>query len=824
MVDVQRVEEGWRLRARSGAPAEQVERLGDDLPATVPGTAHTDLVAAGLIDDIALTGLETDQDWVQDVDWSYTATVDATAATGAVRELVLEGLDTLATVLVDGREVLRSSDMFHQHVLDVTDAGDSFELRVDFDAAMPEAKRREAEIGTLPRPYWFPYNYLRKMACSYGWDWGPTTATSGIWQPVSLRSWSEARLAEVDVRASVVDGVPTLDLAVRTQVAPGSSPAGLTAHVTLAGSSSELVLDGGAGSTRLQDDSLALWWPRGYGQPALHDLAVELRSADGTVLDRDERRVGFRSIELDQTPDDEGRTFALVVNGRRVWVRGFNWIPDDPFPHRVDRARYADRIQHAVDANANLLRVWGGGRFESDDFYDECDERGLLVWQDFLFACAAYDEDEQTVREVTEEVTQNVQRLRHRASLALWCGGNECLEGHAHWGWQPTLDGRPWGEHYYRTLLPERVAALDGTRPYIPGSPFTNTPDGDPQDSRDGTNHIWTTWGMVDYEYYEWYRPRFVAEFGYQAPASYPTLLRATGTDEIDPASPVLQSHQKALGEDKLALGLQRHFFDPVTDPKAWYYANQLLQARAVTLGIPHFRSQYERCSGTVWWQLNDCWPSLSWAVLDVAGERRLGYHAIRDAYADRIAVLSVPSGDMRLTLVNDSDEPWDATARVRHEALVGGTLAEGELTVVVPPRSAERVLVADVTGRRVDASVDELVVVDVPGAPRTVRASRPDRAIVALQPQSVTATAEQRDGAVVVRVVAGALVRDLSLLAELRGFGYRVEGQLATLVAGEEHEFTVHRTDRAVTVDELGDLDELLWSDNKVRDISAVE
>lgn len=818
MKTVEPLRASWQVQARGPVPAGLAGALSGPLTAAVPGCVHTDLIAAGLVDDLAVRGTEADQDWVQEVDWTYTAHVDARAE-GAHRELVLEGLDTLATVSIDGTPVLTSSDMFHRHVLDLSSFPDTFELQVDFRAAMPEARRREAERGTLPRPYWFPYNYLRKMACSFGWDWGPTTVTCGVWKPVLLQTWDVARLDEVDVRARLVDGVPTLDVAV---TAVGDTE-GLVAVVDLAGRAQRVELGGGRGSVRLQDESLALWWPRGYGEPHLHAVTVMLLGPDGATLDSDVRRVGFRSVELDQTPDAEGSSFALVVNGRRVWVRGFDWIPDDIYPTRVDRDRYADRVGHALAAGANFLRVWGGGIVESDDFYDLCDEQGVLVWQDFLFACAAYDEDEQTVAEVREEVAQAVRRLRHRASLALWCGGNECLEGHEHWGWEPVLDGRPWGLQYYTELIPGRLAELDGTRPYIPGSPFSPGGDGDPRDSREGTVHIWTTWGQVDYEYYELYRPRFVAEFGYQAPASWPTLTRATGTDQLDPRSPLLQTHQKALGEDKLELGLVRHFPDPVTDPRAWYFAAQLLQARAVRVGIPHFRSQYERCSGTVWWQLNDCWPALSWAVLDVAGERRLGWHAMRDAYADRLAVLSALPDDVRLTLVNDSDEEWTATAVVRHVHVDGHVIAEGKADVSLAPRSAHRLGVSALTGRRVDASVEEVVVVDVPGAPRATRASRPDRAF-GLRGQDVEVGTEPRpDGSVAVEVTARTLVRDLCLLAELRGFGYRVDGQLATLGAADRHTFLVSRADGPVDLASLGDVTDLLWSENRVRETAAV-
>ncbi len=289
------------------------------------------------------------------------------------------------------------------------------------------------------------------------------------------------------------------------------------------------------------------WWPIGRGEQPRYDIDVTL-SAGGAVLDVAQRRVGFRHVALDVTPDPDGHgaAFVFVVNGERIWIRGFNWIPDDCFPARVDRARLAARIDEAVAANANLLRVWGGGVYESDDFYDECDRRGVLVWQDFAFACAAYPE-ELLGAEVRAEAIDNVTRLMSHPSLLLWCANNENLLGYAEWGWREVLGDRPWGEGFYRSLLPGVVAELDPHRPFIDGSPTSLDPAIHPNDDRFGAVHLWDVWNEHDYEHYRTHTPRFVTEFGFQAPATYPTLRRALAGRPLDRADPALAHHQKAL-------------------------------------------------------------------------------------------------------------------------------------------------------------------------------------------------------------------------------------------------------------------------------------
>jgi len=400
-----------------------------------------------------------------------------------------------------------------------------------------------------------------------------------------------------------------------------------------------------------------LWHPRGFGEPTMYTVTISLLNSVDEVVDQHTKRVGFRKVELDQSKFDNREMFAILVNGARVWARGVNWIPDDPFPHRVSRAQYEKKIDDLFSVEVNAIRVWGGGIYESDDFYDLCDEKGIIVWQDFLFACAAYPENESFEAEVRAEATEAISRLANHPSLVLWCGGNECIEGFQHWGWQEPLAGKAWGSKYYYEVLPQLLQEIDGTRAYIPGSPFSTLSE-DVKDFSSGTNHIWDVWNERGYQRYEEYSPSFAAEFGYNGPGSWQTLTQAIGKNTLDSRDPDLATHQKAFdGMDKIAAGLKREFLPEFVAGPQWYFAAQLVQARAVEIGLKHFRSQYDTCSGSVLWQYNDMWPAISWAVSDSAGSRKLSWYAMREAYRPRL--LHFSGANRELVIINDTTEHW---------------------------------------------------------------------------------------------------------------------------------------------------------------------
>lgn len=511
MKEVVQLTEDWSLR--------HGESL---LRAQVPGCVHTDLLTAGLIPDPFLGVNEPEVAWVGRRAWTYVRDVAATdtAEEGHERtDLVFDGLDTAATVTLDGRELGRTRNMHRHHRFDVT--GRHGQLKVDFASAYDEAASVRALTGERPNVYPEPFQYIRKMASSFGWDWGPTLVTAGIWRPVRLERWSTARLAGVRPLVTVEGGTGRVEVRVEVERTAQGADRSLAVRATVAGVEAHAAVDGTRAVLTLDVPDVSLWWPRGYGAQPLYDLEVALVEDGpeaGRPLDSWQRRIGFRNVELDRSEDEHGTGFTFVVNGVRVFVRGVNWIPDDVFPSRITPERYRTRLRQTAEAGVDLVRIWGGGIYEDDAFYDACDELGLMVWQDFLFACAAYPEEQPLRGEVEAEARDNVVRLMPHPSLVLWNGNNENLWGFRDWDWEPELAGDSWGGGYYLDLLPRIVAELDPTRPYTAGSPWSGSWDHHPNDPAHGTHHSWEVWNRRDYAEYRDSVPRFVSEFGWQAP------------------------------------------------------------------------------------------------------------------------------------------------------------------------------------------------------------------------------------------------------------------------------------------------------------------
>ncbi|GGM12061.1 beta-mannosidase [Streptomyces fumigatiscleroticus] len=758
--------EGWILRHPDGS--------GEPLPASVPGCVHTDLLAAGLIPDPFLGRNETEVAWVGRRDWTYETELRAGSAHEQT-DLVFDGLDTVAEILLDGRPLGRVRNMHRSYRFDVT--GLSGRLTVRFASAYAEAEAVRGRLGERPAAYTEPYQYVRKMACSFGWDWGPTLVTAGIWRPARLEHWSTARLARIRPLVTVDGNVGRVEAHVDVERTRVEAP--LTVEARIGGTRARAELDGTSGTVRLEVADPELWWPRGHGGQPLYELELTLLHGE-EPLDVWRRRIGFRTVALDTAPDAHGTGFTLVVNGERLFARGVNWIPDDAFPSRITRERYRERLRQAADAGVDLVRVWGGGIYESEDFYDACDELGLLVWQDFPFACAAYPEEQPLRGEVEAEARENVVRLMPHPSLALWNGNNENLWGFRDWDWERRLAGDSWGEGYYLGLLPRVVAELDPARPYTAGSPWSGSWLHHPNDPAHGTHHSWEVWNRRDYADYRLDVPRFVAEFGWQAPPAHATLRRALPGEKLAPGSPGMLHHQKAEdGNGKLERGLARHFPLPGDDFDRWHYLTQVNQARAVAAGIEHWRSHWPVCAGTVVWQLNDCWPVTSWAAIDGDGRVKPLYHELKRLYADRLLTFQERDGELVLAAVNQAAREWTSAMTLRRMSVAGETVATAEVELSAGRRA---VAVVEVERRLVPVGPKEFLVADAAEGLRALHFPVPDREIpypdpefdVALVPDGITVTART-------------LVRDLLLQADRLDPAARADRGLVTLLPGEQ-------------------------------------
>ena len=782
MPDLRLIHSGWTVRAVSAADHGVV----GPVPASVPGCVHTDLLAAGLIPDPYLDDNEVGTAWIGRTAWLYQTTFDADDLDADRVQLVANGLDTVATVTLNGVELGKTANMHRTYRFDVGSllrATDN-ELSVRFDSAYTYAERLREQLGARPNAYDEPFQYIRKMASNFGWDWGPTLVTAGIWQPIGLEAWSQARLAQVRPAVTVDSGDGHVDVHVTVERA-AATPLRLSA--TIAGRTTSVTIPAGstAAVVSVEVPQAQLWWPRGYGDPHRYQLDVALHDVDGAVLDSWQRYIGFRTVTLDTSQDRDGTRFVFWINGVQVFVRGVNWIPDDAFVTRVDRARYAERIGQAVDAGVNYLRVWGGGRYESDDFYDLADELGVLVGQDFLFACAAYPEEEPLAAEVAAEAREQVVRLMSHPSLVLWVGNNENIWGWHDWGWQEELAGRTWGEGYYLRVLPQIVGELDPTRPYWPGSPYSGDATLHPNDPAHGTMHIWDVWNTHDYRHYGTYRPRFVAEFGFQAPPTYATLRRSVSDQPLAPTSPGVMHHQKADdGNGKLARGLVGHFPAPEGFDN-WHWATQLNQARAISFGIEHFRSLRPLCMGTILWQLNDNWPVTSWSAIDGDGRRKPLWHALRRVYADRLVTIQPRDGVPTLIAVNDTPMPWTCELDVRRLTFNGDPKAKATIALDVPAGGSTTVaLPADVTSP--DNIALEVIVADSE-AGRALWFFADDAGLAYPRPVTDVQVRDAPDGSgLLVEVTARTFVRDLSLFVDRIDPAATIDQQLVTLLPGE--------------------------------------
>lgn len=799
--------EGWTVRVAGGGPVPP-EVAGRTVPAAVPGCVHTDLMAAGLIGDPYVDAAEQDLVWMHRVDWRFARPLRLEPAAPDERvDLVLDGVDTVATVRLGGVVLGRTANMHRGHRFDVRALADGQEreLVVDIASATTYAEGERDRLGARPNAYPTPFNYVRKMACSFGWDWGPDLRTAGIWKPVTLHRWRVARLAEVRPLVGVgPDGTGVVELHVEVERSGLAAAGALELRAEVAGVVARAVVPADAARAALvvRVPDAPLWWPAGYGDQPLCDVVVTLldggTDGDGVdgaddVLDRWTSRVGFRTVELRTDDDEHGTAFTLVVNGRPVFVKGANWIPDDHFVSRVTRERLAARFDQALGANLNLLRVWGGGIYESDDFYDLADERGLLVWQDFLLACAAYPEEEPLAGELAAEARENVVRLMPHPSLVVWNGGNENVWGHEDWGWKAELGGLTWGGGYAHELLRDVVARTDPTRPYCDNSPYSprRTPDEvHPNDPDHGTHHQWEVWNRVDWTEYRSEVPRFCSEFGFQGPPTWRTLTESVHAadggpieDAPDPKNdPVWLVHQKAEdGNGKLDRGMAPHVGVPERFVD-WHWAAQLVQARAVRYALEHYRSWWPRTAGAIVWQLNDCWPVTSWAAVDGAGRPKPLWWALRQAFAPRLLTVVERDGATCVASVNDTDEPWVGDLRVRRETLGGRLVAEESVAVAVDPRQVHvHVVRAAVAGW--DDPVTEVLVATMgdgvavhPGAEDVRLALDPDPADYAVER---TATGYR------LRVQARSLVRDLVVHADRIAPEAVVSDALVTLPAG---------------------------------------
>ena len=683
MTDKQIISTNWVASLASGnSPIELPKRI----PATVPGSIHTDLMAQGLIADPFLDDNERLLSWIGYCDWDYDCEFDWAPTDKKFTELVFEGVDTVASIYLNGTslgEVANQHRSYRYEVQHLLKQGKN-QLKVKFSSPIRYADRMSLEYGYRPHVNHHPYNSVRKMAANFGWDWGIDTSTSGLWKPVYLESF-DTRIASVRPTLTLEGSTGIANVIVELSGEPATS---LTVKI---GDQEIEVSDPvvGENNVQLKIENPKLWSTHLEGTPNLYQLRASLGNGQEVF----ECQVGYRTITLEFPKDETGIGFEFHLNGKPIFIRGVNWIPNDAFLHRITKESLRQRLTQAKAANINLIRVWGGGIYETEDFYELCNELGLLVWQDFLFACASYSE-EGLGQEVEAEARQNISRIMKHPSLALWNGNNENLWGHQEWNWQQRLQGKSWGAGFYYELLPSLVAELDPGRPYTPGSPFSPDTDKLHNDPSAGSVHIWDLWNQKDYPHYLDYKPRFVAEFGWQGPANWATIKESIYDEPLTPESPGMIIHQKAMsGNDKLTDGLVNHFELP-NDFENWHFAMQLNQANAIRFGLEHMRSEFPNCMGSVVWQLNDCWPVTSWAAIDGKGREKPLYFSIAQAYESLLLTFSNSEAGIQVNLLNNQDQEVQGTLQLDLMEFSGKVLASDKQSISLSSNSKKTVQV----------------------------------------------------------------------------------------------------------------------------------
>ncbi|MCR5005799.1 MAG: glycoside hydrolase family 2 protein [Clostridiales bacterium] len=689
--------------------AWELEIPGTDfgtVAAAVPGSVYHDLLSAGLIDDPFYRDNETQALKLMEHTFHYTRRFTVGAALMACERVLLrcEGLDTLATVYINGRTAGTADNMHRTWEFDVKELLRAGENEIAVEFASPTKYIKEAYAlspadGTTDAMVGFPL--LRKAHCMFGWDWGPRLPDAGIWRDIMLLGVDTARIGDVLVLQRHENGSVALEVQTNLdRVGPGETQ--VSVSVTAPDGT---VFTGRGDRCRIEIYRPELWWPAGMGDQPLYAVEVTLRGEAG-VLDSWKRRIGLRTMTVSRRKDQWGESFSHCVNGVDVFAMGADYIPEDNLLPRVNPERTRRLLTDARAANMNCVRVWGGGYYPDDFFYDVCDELGLLVWQDFMFACAVYNLTDEFEANITAEFIDNVRRLRHHPSLALWCGNNEMEQFVAMGEWVSSKRQAADYIKMYEYVIPKVLKKEDPQAFYWPASPSSGGSFDEPWDPDRGDVHYWDVWhGLKPFTDYRNHLFRYVSEFGFQSFPCMETIESFTLPQERNVFSYVMEKHQRnSSANGRIVAYLSQMYLYPAT-LSGLAYASQLLQAQAMQYGVEHWRRHRGRCMGAVIWQLNDCWPVASWASIDYYGRWKALHYYARRFFAPVLischeeGILSQDTNvnaepyplkkSARLNVSNETRAPFTGTARWSLRRSDASVIREGSFPVEVPALSA---------------------------------------------------------------------------------------------------------------------------------------
>lgn len=701
--------QNWKFKVHTNSVenAELPENIKSQewLSATVPGTIHTDLLNHDLIADPFYRDNERNVQWVDKFNWDYCTTFSLPASFSVKREirLIAEGLDTVADIFLNGKKIAHTENMHIRHSFEIKsllNPGEN-ELKILFFSPTTHAKQLEKKYGQLCNTHEPHRLYMRKAQYSFGWDWGPVLATSGIWKAIYLEGVNETRIDQFQVETQLAENLQSarVMVAVATQrFGEESTDCGI--EVEIDGITKNINLRDETAECEFEINHPRLWWPAGFGEPCLYTAKLRLY-ADGILLDEQEKRFGIRKLELVRNKDKAGESFYFKINNQPVFCKGTNWIPADSFLPRINDEKYRDLLSLARDANMNIIRIWGGGIYEQDIFYDLCDELGLMVWQDFMFACGAYPEYDAFQENVKQEAEFVINRLRHHPSIVLWCGNNE-----NEWIWHDfagnSYAGMP-GLTLFRDLIAGICAKHDPSRPYWQSTPFGGN---DPNSELQGNRHQWDIWSRwQNFTTVENDRSRFISEFGFQGPANLSTFQKITLPEDRHPQSEVMEFHNKQIeGPERIYRFLAGHVIMPVSF-EDYIYKGQMLQGEALKTCLEHWRRNKFHTAGSIIWQLNDCWPVTSWAIIDSDLLPKAAYFYVRRAFSPLLVSFKQVDNTVEIWLTNDRlDDVSDISLSLQCLDFDGKNIFSETLPVRTAANSSSVVHKTDLTSLEINS------------------------------------------------------------------------------------------------------------------------
>jgi beta-mannosidase len=707
----------WQFRAVGNTDRPELKEWH---PAQVPGVVHTDLLRNGLIPDPFDRDNEFRLQWIGLTDWEYQATfqIDAASLAHDHVDLVFEGLDTFADVYLNDQAILHTDNMFRHWRVPVKmllKLGPN-RLRVVFHSAvekmLPYVKSlpyvlpsisthnfgNEENIATAP--------YTRKAPYQYGWDWGPRFMTEGIWQPVYLETWDALRIDSFHIhQQKVTADTAVMAAEIDVEVSRPTTASLTLAHDELSGKSTAdgtqtLQLDAGDNhvSFPIRVAVPKLWYPVGYGPQSRYRFSASIR-VGREIAARAEVKTGLRSLELRRVTDQWGKSLEFVLNGIPVFAKGADVIPFDSFPNRVTPELHRKILQAARDAHMNMVREWGGGLYESDDFYDICDELGLMVWQEFMFGGDMVPGDTPFQENVRQEAIEQIKRLRDHPSIVIWCGNNEVETGWYHWSDRqefkesisPETRDRVWQDYIimFGDILKSSVAQYADPTPYWPSSSSANFEE-IPDNQHNGDMHYWAVWHQqAPAEDYTRQFPRFMTEFGFQSFPELRTIRTFAKPEDFDIRSTVMQAHQKNKGGNERILTYMLREYRQPKDFPSFVYLSQVQQAEIIKIGAEHLRRQRPRTMGALYWQLNDCWPVASWASIDYYGRWKALHYYARRFYDDVLISPFLHDSKVDVYVVSDKLQPLSATIRTRLLDFSGNALLDQTKDIQIPAQSS---------------------------------------------------------------------------------------------------------------------------------------